>query len=182
MGELGEAFVLTKDRTLKISDFELAVAAEAAWCGKTARSDSLVTRDPNGSFGLSLMQTGRKVRCGTPGYMAPEVYEGKAADTRSDIYSFGLVLWQMAAGSRVPCFVPADHGNLESYMRKNFEQQRAGRVPCVPGMLGPVIERCLRPSPEERYGSFAELRQVLEEIVGPKTERRNEEPYVRGQP
>ena len=43
--------------------------------------------------------------------MAPEVYRGEGADIRSDIYSFGLVLWQMAAGSWVPPFTVPYRGD-----------------------------------------------------------------------
>ena len=68
--------LITQEGTLKISDFGLAAAAEVAWRGTGGRGGSLVTRGPEGSFGLSLMQTGGKARCGTPGYMAPEVYRG----------------------------------------------------------------------------------------------------------
>jgi hypothetical protein len=57
------------------------------------------------SFRLGLFETAGTRVCGTPGYMAPEVFRGEGADVRSDIYSFGLVLWQMASGSRVPPFV-----------------------------------------------------------------------------
>ena len=126
-----------------------------AWRGTGGRGGSLVTRGPEGSFGLSLMQTGGKARCGTPGYMAPEVYRGEGADIRSDIYSFGLVLWQMAAGSPVPPFVAPYRGDLEGYMREIYEQQMTGHVPRVDGFLGPVIQRCLCPKTSETMDNFA---------------------------
>ncbi len=170
--------LITQDGTLKISDFGLAAAAEVAWHGTGGRGGSLVTRGPEGGFGLSLMQTGGKARCGTPGYMAPEIYRGEGADIRSDIYSFGLVLWQMAAGSSVPPFVVPYRGDLEGYLRQIYEQQMTGRVPRVDGFLGPVIERCLCPKPAERYGSFGELREALEPILERKTGKKIEVPQV----
>jgi tetratricopeptide (TPR) repeat protein len=170
--------LITQDGTLKISDFGLAAAAEVAWRVTGGRGGSLVTRGPEGSFGLSLMQTGGKARCGTPGYMAPEVYRGEGADIRSDLYSFGLVLWQMAMGSPVPPFVAPYRGDLEGYLRQIYEQQMTGRVPHVDGFLGPVIERCLRPKPAERYGSFGELRGALEPMLERKTGEKLEVPQV----
>jgi tetratricopeptide (TPR) repeat protein len=170
--------LITQDGTLKISDFGLAAAAEVAWRVTGHLSGSLVTRGPESGFGLSLMQTGGKARCGTPGYMAPEVYRGEGADIRSDIYSFGLVLWQMAAGSPAPPFVAPYRGDLEGYLSQIYEQQMAGRVPPVDGFLGPVIKRCLRPRPAERYGSFGELRGALEPILERKTGEKLEVPQV----
>ena len=170
--------LITQDGTLKISDFGLAVAAETAWQGTGGRGGSLVSRGPDGSFGLSLMQTEAKARCGTPGYMAPEVYRGEGSDIRSDIYSFGLVLWQMAMGSHVPPFVVPYRGNMEGYLRENYDRQMSGRVPRVNGFLMPIIERCLRPNPTERYGSFGELRAELEPILERKTGKKIEVPKV----
>jgi tetratricopeptide (TPR) repeat protein len=170
--------LVARDGTLKISDFGLAAGAELAWRAPGGVHGSLVTGGVEGPFGLSLMQIGGKARCGTPGYMAPEVYRGEGADIRSDIYSFGLVLWQMATGSPVPPFVPPYRGDLEAYLRETYEQQMSARVPRVEGSLGPVIERCLRPSPAERYGSFAELRGALEPILEPIAGMRTEDPVV----
>jgi serine/threonine protein kinase len=170
--------LITQDGTLKISDFGLAAAAEVAWRVTGGRGGSLVVRGPEGTFGLSLMQTGGKARCGTPGYMAPEVYRGEGADIRSDLYSFGLVLWQMATGSPVPPFVVPYRGDLEGYLRQIHEQQVTGRVPGVDGFLGPVLERCLRPKPAERYRSFGELRRALEPILERKTGKKLELPQL----
>ena len=170
--------LISQGGTLKISDFGLAAAAEVAWRGTGGRGGSLVTHGPEGSFGLSLMQTGGKARCGTPGYMAPEVYRGEGVDVRTDIYSFGLVLWQMVTGSAVPPFVSPYRADLEDYMRETYEQQMAGRVPRVDGFLGPVIERCLCPKPSERWSSFRELRGVLEPILERKTGKKMEVPQI----
>jgi serine/threonine protein kinase len=171
--------LITQDGTLKISDFGLAAAAEVAWRLMSSRSGPLVTGGAEGSFGLSLMQTGGKARCGTPGYMAPEVYRGEGADSRSDIYSFGLVLWQMAAGSAAPPFVAPYRGDLEGYLRQIYEQQMTGHVPRVDGFLGPVVERCLRPKAAERYVSFGELRRALEPILERGTGKKLEVPQMR---
>ena len=171
--------LITQDGTLKISDFGLAAGAEVAWRVTGSRDGSLVTGGAEGRFGLSLMQTGGKARCGTPGYMAPEVYRVEGADIRSDLYSFGLVLWQMTTGNPGLPFVVLYRGDMERYLRQIYQQQMSGRAPRVDGSLGPVIQRCLCPKPAERYGSFGELRGALEPILERKTGKKLEVPRVR---
>ena len=161
--------MITQDGTLKVSDFGLAIATEAAWRGVGGRVGALVPVSKDGDVGFSVMQADGKVRCGTPGYIAPEVYRFEGANIRSDIYSFGLVLWQMAAGSRVPPFNVPWRGDAESYMRGIYDQQITGRVPRIEGPLGSVIERCLRPRPLERYRTFQELRGDLELMLERRT-------------
>jgi serine/threonine protein kinase len=82
--------LITQHGALKITDFGLAVAAAASWKEK---GGSLKAGKEEGSFELSLIQAeGRRI-CGTPGYIAPELFMGEDANARSDVYSFGLVLW-----------------------------------------------------------------------------------------
>src|SRR5450756_1204255 len=153
--------LITDDETLKICDFGLATVAEAAMQSGFASGAPLIIGDPAVGFGLSMMQTKGKGRCGTPGYMAPEVYRGDGADVRSDIYGFGLVLWQMASGSRIPPFATRFRGDLETLMRETYEAQMTGHLPRADDLLDPIIEKCLRPAPAERWGSFRELREAL---------------------
>jgi len=158
--------LITQDRTVMISDFGLALAAEVALRGQMVRFS---TDDADGSFGLSLVQNeaGKEI-CGTPGYMAPEVVLGRGADVRSDIYSFGLVLWQMAAGSRVPPFHVPVPGGVGEYVRAVLEGQMRGRVPNVGGEIQHIIERCLEPDPARRYKAFAEMRHEVEFLLRTK--------------
>ncbi len=162
--------LIALDGTLKISDFGLALAAQAAW---TEEPGSVVTEKDGGSFGLSLLRTDGKRVCGTPGYIAPEIFLGRQADVRSDIYSFGLVLWQMAKGSSVPPFhVPYEKiANVEDYLCELFDQQMKKRVPDVGSPMQEVIERCLSPDASQRYASFEELRRELDAVFRRRTGR-----------
>jgi len=168
--------LITQDGTLQIGDFGLSQAAEIAWCQSHSQNGSLVKGSGENSF--SLMQSEGKFRSGTPGYIAPEVYRFEGADIRSDIYSFGLVLWQMIAGSRVPPFMVPWRGDMESFLRGIYEQQMTGHAPRMKGPLVLAIDRCLRPNPSERFGGFRELRKVLEPIFLETTGRKFEKPQL----
>ena len=174
--------LITQDGTLKISDFGLAAAAETAGSQMTKRSGSWVTGSSEAGFGLSLIQAEGKLRCGTPGYMAPEVYRCEGADIRSDIYSFGLVLWQMASGSQRPPFMGPWRGDMGRFLREIYEHQMAGTIPSTNTLLGVVVERCLKPNPSDRYGSFQELRGDLEPIWEQRTGRKFEIPQIGEKP
>lgn len=171
--------LIANDKTLKISDFGLAAVAESVWRGSTGRDRSVVTRCAEDGFGLSLIRAGDKLRCGTPGYIAPEVYRCEGADIRSDIYSFGLVLWQMARGSRVPPFMVPWIGDMEGFLQAIYEQQMARCVPLLKDPLESIIECCLRPRPSDRFGSFQELREALEPIWLRVAEEKFEVPHAR---
>ncbi len=152
--------LITQDLRVQIADFGLAAAASGA--GRSV-SGSLVGGGGKDGYSLSLLQSQDKQVCGTPGYISPEVFEGKCADIRSDIYAFGLVLWQMAAGSPVPLFHPTGpYSGAWEYQTGVYRLQKSGRVPPVEGPLGEVIERCLRFEPAHRYPDFAALRESLE--------------------
>jgi tetratricopeptide (TPR) repeat protein len=167
--------LIAPDGNLKISDFGLALAAEMAWKEETG---PVATDNGKGGAGLSLLVTGGKRICGTPGYIAPEVLLGGNAGVRSDIYSLGLVLWQMAKGSQVPPFhVPyKSAANIEAYLQRVLEQQIKGRIPYAGGPMQSVIERCLAPEPSQRYESFRELRLELEQALFRRTGRTVELP------
>ena len=99
-------------------------------------------------FGLAKSQqdqtmTATRVVMGTPAYMAPEQMEGKEADARTDIYALGLILYEMATGTR------AVQGQIPP-MEK------------LPPQLGHLIERCLATDPDDRWQSVADLKSELE--------------------
>lgn len=162
--DIKPANILIDKGVLKISDFGLAVAAELASRGSSVQSISLVSGSAERGFRFSLVKADGKMMCGTPGYIAPEVYRCESADSRSDVYSFGLVLWQMATGSRQPPFMVQRRDNMDVFLREIYEQQMIGKLSQPKGLLGLVIAICLQPKPTNRYRGFPELRKDLEQI------------------
>jgi len=163
--------LIRQDGTLLISDFGLAAAAEVAW---KSSGGSWESAGEEGFLGLSVFQTEGKHVCGTPGYLAPEVFRGEGADVRSDIYSFGLVLWQMASGSQVPPFAggvvpPRSLRDTNRYALEIYKRQMRERAPAVREPFEAVIERCLAPEPSKRFASFTQLRAELELVLHRRT-------------
>jgi serine/threonine protein kinase len=143
--------MITQDKTAKITDFGLAgVLTESPAIDATGLGAS-------GLSGQTMLGTG----LGTPTHMAPEQFDNAAGcDERSDIYSFGIVLYQMAAGGRLPFLVPvgADwHGMRQLH--------RESPVPRLDSPLFPIIRRCLEKSPANRYQTFKEVRNNLEPLL-----------------
>jgi len=97
---------------------------------------------------------------GTPGYMSPEQATGQPADVRSDVYSCGVILYQMLAGRRL---FEADSGVEVMVMHLNAPPRSLrGVAPGIPAALDGVVMRALAKKPAERFQTARELRLALE--------------------
>jgi serine/threonine-protein kinase len=105
----------------------------------------------------SLTQTGAVM--GTAAYFSPEQAEGKTVDARSDIYSLGVVLYEMAAG-RPPFAGDSPVAVASKHVRDQPELPRA-IYPACPAALEAVIMKAMAKDPASRYGSAEELRADL---------------------
>jgi Tol biopolymer transport system component len=99
---------------------------------------------------------------GTVSYMSPEQAEGKAVDHRSDIFSLGIILYEMATGARP--FQGDSNMSVLSSIIKDTPKSITELNPRVPRELARVIRRCLEKDPERRLDSAKDLRNDLEDI------------------
>ena len=96
---------------------------------------------------------------GTVPYMSPEQLRGVRIDARSDLFSLGVLLYEMAAGRRP--FGGATNTDVISSILRDTPEPLAQVKPAVPAELGHVVARCLEKTPDARYASAAELREAL---------------------
>ena len=96
---------------------------------------------------------------GTVSYMSPEQAQGKKVDTRSDIFSFGAVLYEMATGVRA--FEGESSLSTLSAILRDEARPMSEVAPDVPPQLEDVIQRCLRKMPDDRWQSMKEVQAAL---------------------
>ena len=139
---------VTRDGQLKVLDFGLArPRPDAANAADTAPTD-LVTR--------------RGELLGTVPYMSPEQARGEAADERSDIFSLGCVLHEMATGR--PPFSGRNTAELTSAILRDDPTPVDALRSDLPHHLGRVIRRCLRKDPGERYQTARDVANELADL------------------
>jgi tetratricopeptide (TPR) repeat protein len=155
--------MITKDRIVKITDFGLASVLSLA---KSTSAKRMNTRD-----GSAESSTVENICSGTPTHMPPEQFTDYAAcDQRSDIYAFGIVLYQMTTGGKLPFFSQS--------IQKMYQLHSHAQVPCLDSELFPIIKRCLEKRPARRYQTFKELRIDLELLLRRQTSEDLKPPTV----
>ena len=158
--DLKPANVMVADEgsRVKVLDFGLAKMAESS----SADGDSHLPT-------MTRTQAGRVL--GTPYYMSPEQARGDQVDHRSDIFSLGVMLYEMATGKRP--FNGASAIELSSSVLKDIPPVVTEIRPELPRHLGRVIGRCLEKSPADRYQTardvFNELKGLREETSPPRS-------------
>ena len=100
---------------------------------------------------------------GTLQYMSPEQLEGKEADARSDIFSFGVVLYEMITGKRP--FAGGSQASLIASILKEQPRPVQEFQPVTPPGLDRVLQTCLEKDPEKRWQSAREVKHALEWMV-----------------
>ncbi|GAB6100692.1 Stk1 family PASTA domain-containing Ser/Thr kinase [Halanaerocella petrolearia] len=131
--------LLTEDNTVKVTDFGIAQAVTDA----------------------TLTQTNSII--GSAHYLSPEQAEGKRVSTRSDIYSLGVVLYELVTGE-----LPFRADSSVAIALKHVEEEPPSlqdKNPNVSNKLEKIILKALAKEPEERYNSVAEMLRDLKEIA-----------------
>ncbi len=140
--------------TVKVFDFGLAklvATTETSLKSETATDDG--ARGP-----LSRPGT----MAGTIGYMSPEQAAGGTVDARSDVFSFGAVLYEMATGRRA--FAGGSTAEVLAALMKEQPKAPSEVVPDLPKELDRLIQRCLRKEPERRFQHMLDAKLELEQI------------------
>ena len=137
----------------KVLDFGLAKVHEAE---ALQAGDDLTRMSTNSGL------TGEGRIIGTVAYMSPEQAEGKPVDPRSDIFSLGVVLHEMATGERP--FKGDTNVSIISSIIKDTPSPVTDTNPNLPADLARIVRRCLAKDPERRYQTAADLRNELEEL------------------
>jgi serine/threonine-protein kinase len=99
---------------------------------------------------------------GTLPYMSPEQLQGRPLDPRSDLYSFGVLLYELATGQRP--FRGATASELVTAILRGAPPRPETLRSGFPEALGRLLQRCLAKDPQERFGSARELREALERL------------------
>lgn len=145
-----ENLFVTEDGHVKILDFGLAKLAHPEL---DASNDSkLMTQE----------RTAEGVVLGTPGYMSPEQVRGKALDSRSDIFNFGTILYEMLSGKKA---FTGDSvvERMNAILKEDPPELTSSNQNISPG-LSRFIRRCMEKRPEERFQSATDLGYALDAL------------------
>jgi len=139
--DLKPANILVAKSGIKLLDFGLAKLSRAAAMGGATETIAL---------------TKENTVLGTLQYMAPEQLQGQEADARSDIFSFGLVLFEMLTGKR-----PFEGSSPASIIAAILEHKTPSVAHVAPAALDRVLDRCLAKHPDDRWQTARDLKAAL---------------------
>ena len=148
--------MVTDDGRVKILDFGLAKLTERV-------SESVSAPGPTMTLGRpERPQTDEGFILGTVDYMSPEQAEGKKVDSRSDVFSFGAVLYEMLTGAKAFHRETA-MATLAAIL--NEEPRPASQLhEFLPAEIEQVLVRCLRKDPARRWQNMSDLKVVLQDL------------------
>jgi Tol biopolymer transport system component len=140
---------------VKLLDFGLAKPLSTAGARPVSGASLMATEAQ-----VSQPLTERGTILGTFQYMAPEQLEGGEADSRSDIFAFGAVLYEMATGRKA--FTGKSQASLISSIMREEPAPISSIAPMVPPALNRVVRTCLAKDPEDRFQTAHDVKLQLE--------------------
>lgn len=140
--------VMLTGRGVKLLDFGLAkLRAGRAWTSELSQAPTEEALTAEGTIP------------GTLRYMAPEQLEGGEADSRTDIFAFGALVYEMVTGTRA--FEGKSQAGLIAAIMSSEPQPMVGLQRATPPALGHVVSRCLEKDPEDRWQAASDVMQEL---------------------
>jgi serine/threonine protein kinase len=164
---------ITPEGVVKLLDFGLAKAVSGANASATARShqemdDPTAPADASNSPTLTLGATSVGVILGTAGFMSPEQASGRVADRRSDIWSFGAVMFEMLSGKEAFAGESVSD-TLASVLKVDPDWNALPQD--TPASILKLMRRCLTKDRKQRLQAIGEARIVIEEqLANPQSE------------
>jgi len=145
--------VVGPEGVVKVLDFGLARLLAADGDGASGKSETTEDARPTGSHpGIA----------GTVGYMSPEQATGKPLDARSDVFSFGVTLYEMVTGKRA--FAGDSTAEVLAAVVRDDPKPPSELASTIPPELDRLIRRCLRKEASRRFQSMADVKLELEQI------------------
>jgi len=163
-------FGLAKLKGLRIADFGMRNEDADALLSATAKNPHSAIRNPHLTAPGTVM--------GTVGYMSPEQVRGQDADHRSDIFSFGLILYEMLAGRRA--FQGESFAETMAAIVKEEPPDLTEANPRIPPQLERIVSHCLEKQPARRFQTASDLGFALEALSSPSGSRLKEETELSG--
>jgi Tol biopolymer transport system component/predicted Ser/Thr protein kinase len=158
--DLKPANIILTGSGVKVLDFGLAKLGATSKFSAAGSSEVVTRTEPMTESGSII---------GSLHYMSPEQAEGKDTDERSDIFSFGAVMYEMLTGKRA--FDGDSKTAILAAILKDQPEPISQFQPMVPRALDRVVLRCLEKKPVERWHSAHDLKQTLElvDLAGPNS-------------
>jgi serine/threonine protein kinase/tetratricopeptide (TPR) repeat protein len=132
---------------------------------------------------LKQENTAPGVVFGRASYLSPEQARGETADARTDIYSLGIVLWELVTGNQYLQLANLDPATAMSLVRHPRAQPPSSKAPWITPNLDALLMKALAPNREDRFQSAEEMRKALSDIItqiSPRADAERTADFLRG--